>query len=63
MKFNVNYYYNQKFLPTKRHRNIRKRQIEDTLCVSCTELTKEEFPVAFIVHDFQQELFQRIAEG
>ena len=43
MKFNVNYYYNQKFLPTKRHRNIRKRQIEDTLCVSCTELTKEEF--------------------
>ena len=53
MKFNVNYYYNQKFLPTRRHRNIRKRQIGDTLCVSCTELSKEEFPIAFIVHDMQ----------
>lgn len=53
MKFNVNYYYNQKFLPTKRHRNVRERQIEDALSVSCTELTKEEFPVVFIVHDMQ----------
>ena len=53
MKFNVNYYYNQKFLPTKRHRNVRERQIEDVLSVSCTELTKEEFPVVFIVHDMQ----------
>ena len=34
MKFNVNYYYNQKFLPTKRHRNVRERQIEDVLSVS-----------------------------
>ena len=53
MKLNVNYYYNQKFLPTKRYRNVRERHIEDVLSVSCTELTKEEFPVVFIVHDMQ----------
>lgn len=53
MKFNVNYYYNQKFLPTKRHRNIRERQIEDVISVSVTELTADVFPVAFIVHDMQ----------
>lgn len=53
MKFNVNYYYNQKFLPTKRHRNVRERQVEDVLSLSYTELTTEEFPVAFIIHDIQ----------
>lgn len=53
MKFNVNYYYNQKFLLTKRHRNVRERQIEDVLSVSVTELTADVFPVAFIVHDMQ----------
>lgn len=53
MKFNVNYYYNQKFLPTKRHRNVRERQIKDILSVSITELTADVFPVAFIIHDMQ----------
>lgn len=53
MKINVNYYYNQKFLPTKRHRNIRERQIEDVISVSVTELTADVFPIAFIVHDMK----------
>lgn len=51
MKINVNYYYNQKFLPTKRHRNARERQISDILSVSYTELTTAEFPIAFIIRD------------
>lgn len=28
MKIDVDYYYTQKFLPTKRHKKIRKRQIK-----------------------------------
>lgn len=53
MKINVNYYYNQKFLPTRRHKNVRERQIADTITVSVTELTADVFPVAFIVHDMR----------
>lgn len=53
MKININYYYSQKFLPTKRHRNARERQIADTLSVSVTELTADVFPVAFIIHDMK----------
>ena len=53
MKINVNYYYSQKFLPTKRHKNVRERQIADTISVSVTELTADVFPVAFIVHDMR----------
>lgn len=51
MKVKVNYYYEQKFLPTKRHKNVRKREIKDTVSVGITELTTAEFPIAFIIHD------------
>ena len=53
MKVNVNYYYKQKFLPTKRHKKVREREIGDVTSVSITELTTDEFPVAFIVHDMK----------
>ncbi len=53
MKIDVDYYYTQKFLPTKRHKKIRKRQIKDTISVSVTELTADVFPVVFIVHDMR----------
>lgn len=53
MKININYYYNQKYLPTKRHRNTRERQIKDVLSVSVTEVTADIFPVAFIIHDMK----------
>lgn len=53
MRFDINYYYSQKFLPTKRCRKERKRQIKNVVSVNCTELTAEQFPVAFIVHDME----------
>lgn len=53
MKINVNYYYNQKFLPTKRHKNIRERQVLDVISLDITEVTESIFPVAFIVHDMK----------
>lgn len=53
MKIDVDYYYTQKFLPTKRHKKIRKRQIKDTISVSVTKLTADVFPVVFIVHDMR----------
>lgn len=53
MKLDVNYYYTQRFLPTKRHRNERTRKVADVVAVNTTELTAEDFPVAFIIHDYQ----------
>lgn len=53
MKVNVEYYYNQKFLPTKRHKKIRERQVKDILSVTIVELNADVFPVAFRVHDMQ----------
>lgn len=53
MKLNINYYYNQKFLPTKRHKNVRERQIKDVISVNISELTSDAFPIAFIVHDMK----------
>ncbi len=51
MKFNINYWYTEEFLPTKRCRNLRKRYVEDSVKVDIKEVNGEEFPVAFIVHD------------
>lgn len=53
MKLNINYYYNQKFLPTKRHKKVRERQIKDVISVNISELTEDVFPIAFIVHDMK----------
>lgn len=49
MKINVEYYYQQNFLPTPRHKRPRTRQLKDTLSVNITDLTEKGFPVAFIV--------------
>lgn len=53
MRFDINYYYSQKFLSTKKCRKERKRQIKNVVSVNCTEPTAEQFQVAFIVHDMQ----------
>jgi hypothetical protein len=53
MKFTVEYDYTQRFLPTKRHRNLRARKMHDKVEVTVKELTEQEFPIAFIVHDMQ----------
>lgn len=53
MKLAVKYFYSQKFLPTKRHKNTRKREIEDVFSVNIPELIADVFPVAFLIHDMQ----------
>lgn len=53
MNVNINYYYKQDFLPTKRHRNERQRQVADVLTINLTELSANDFPIAFIIHDMR----------
>ena len=53
MKINVDYYYIQEYLPTSRHRKIRHREAKNTIEVEIKELSTKEFPVAFVVHDYQ----------
>ena len=53
MKLDVKYFYKQRYLPTKRHRNYRERKLSGVATVEIKELTNAEFPVAFIVHDMQ----------
>ena len=47
------YYTKQKYLPTKRHRKERVRIVENTETVTIREISESEFPIAFIVHDYQ----------
>lgn len=49
----VDYSYTQRFLPSKRHRKLRFRKMKDTMVVNIKELTVDEFPVAFIVHELK----------
>lgn len=53
MNLNIEYSYRQKFLPTKRHRNARARTLGGNYIASIQEPRMDEFPVAFIVHDYK----------
>lgn len=53
MLFNIEFWNMEKYLPTKRHRVLRERHIKNSVDVEIKEATKQEFPVAFIVHDYQ----------
>ncbi len=48
----IPYQYKQEFLPTKRHRRLRFRNIYDELDVQIKELADDDFPIAFIVTDY-----------
>lgn len=52
MKLNIKYWNQEKFLPTKRHRNLRERNVENIEEVDIAEPSADEFPVAFIVKDY-----------
>lgn len=52
MKFNVVYFFIKKFLPSKRHRKLREKQEWGVCSVDIREVSDNEFPVAFIVHDY-----------
>ncbi len=53
MLFNIEFWNMEKYLPTKRHRKLRERYVQNIMDVEIKEVTEKEFPVAFIVHDYQ----------
>lgn len=52
MLFNIEFWNMEKYLPTKRHRVLRKRYVKNSVDVEIKEATEQEFPVAFIVKDY-----------
>lgn len=53
MVFNIEFWNMEKYLPTKRCRNLKQRYVKNNMNVDIKELTETEFPVAFIIHDYQ----------
>lgn len=51
MIFKVEYIAEMEYLPTKRHKKTRMRNIERSMDVEIREPSEEEFPVAFVVHE------------
>lgn len=49
MELSINFYYNEKFLPTARCRKEKKRTIKGSVNVNINELEEKDFPVAFRV--------------
>lgn len=53
MLFNIEFWNMEKYLPTKRHRKLRERYVKNSIGVEIKEVTEKDFPVAFIVHNYQ----------
>lgn len=53
MLFNIEFWNMEKYLPTRRHRKLRERYVKNSFDIEIKEVTENEFPVAFIVHDYQ----------
>lgn len=53
MIFNIEFWNMEKYLPTKRHRVLRKRYVKNNVDVEIKELKEQEFPIAFIIKDFK----------
>lgn len=53
MVFNIEFWNMEKYLSTKRCRNLKQRYVKNNMNVDIKELTETEFPVAFIIHDYQ----------
>lgn len=56
MKIDATVRYNEEYLPTKRHRIPRIREVEEAITVEVRELKKEEAPLALVVTDYQSYL-------
>ena len=52
MKMEVKYTYSEGYLPTKRHKILRYRDIEEVTTISIKEIKKEEAPIALRVHNY-----------
>ena len=53
MKIDVKMTYQEEYLPTKRHRIPRIREVEETVSLEIRELTREDAPVAMVVTDYK----------
>lgn len=53
MLFDIIFWYTEKYLPNKRCRKLRERKVNANTEIEIKELSGMEFPVAFIVHDYQ----------
>ena len=53
MKLQIEFFYDQDYLPTSRHKIARKRSVEGSVTVNIKEPLISQFPVAFIIHDYQ----------
>lgn len=53
MELKVKYTYTQQFLPSKRYRKAREVVLQDAEAITLKELSAQDFPVAFVVHDYQ----------
>lgn len=53
MKTTVKIWYEEKYLPNKRCRKLRTRVSNKDVDVDVREVTENEFPIAFVVHDMQ----------
>lgn len=53
MKTTIKLWYEEKYLPNKRCRKLRERAVSKDVDIEVCEVTKEEFPVAFVIHDYE----------
>lgn len=53
MIFNIEFWCKEEYLPTKRHRKLRSRYVKKDMDVEIKEMEENEFPVAFIVHEYK----------
>lgn len=51
MKLQVEFEYMEGFLPTKRHKILRYREVKEVMNITVKEATTTEAPIAFLVHE------------
>ncbi|WP_304841992.1 hypothetical protein [Dubosiella newyorkensis] len=56
MKLDALIVYEEEYLPSKRHRIPRKREVEEVVHVELVEKSRSDFSLAFTVHDYQSRL-------
>ena len=52
MIFDIEFWNMEKYLPTKRHRKLKERYVKNSVNVEIKEVAEKDFPVAFIVKDY-----------
>ena len=53
MKVTIKLWYEEKYLPNKRCRKLRECAVSKDVDIDIREVSKEEFPVAFVIHDYK----------